>query len=313
MILVRIYKLNYMPQISFLSLQTVCVPSEKRSSPSEDESDELNEYRSDDVHDKVFRNVLKQAYNMYRLFEGTFISTAADELEIADAVPKKLIMKLNQFYSKVLPIAICMISFIRLSLQYLLTLNLPNCDILDIFRSVQYLPLDQFLFLRTNNFIQMIESTFPAIKHCIFLYNDQLVWLVIDDVLVHQQYFLCPICRSEVNPTDLYSIYEYLVGTLFPTVIESEVNDGGTILRNAFAQDSSHHSAFVTGPGTAMPVAPNVYIFNDDTCVKYQLIVYRAERSTLCMFIEGNRSECAKLLCVGNSFDSDFVQILQNL
>lgn len=99
--------------------------------------------------------------------------------------------------------------------------------------------------------------------------------------------------RSEINPTDLYSIYEYLVGTLFPTVIESEVSDGGAVLRNAFAQDSSHHGAFVTGPATASQVTPNVYIFNDETCVKYQLIVYRAERSTLCMFIEGRRSRRA--------------------
>lgn len=134
---------------------------------------------------------------MYRLFEGTFISTAADELAVADAVPTKLIMKLDQFYSKVLPLAKFMILIIRLPLQYLLTLNLPSCDILDIFRSVQYLPLDQFLFLRTNNFIQMIESTFPAIKHCIFLYNDQLVWLVINDVNVLEPlYFLC-ICFQE--------------------------------------------------------------------------------------------------------------------
>lgn len=120
----------------------------------------------------------------------------------------------------------------------------------------------------------MIESTFPAIKHCIFLYNDQLVW-------------------SEINPTDLYSIYEYLVGILFPTVIESEVSNGGTVLRNAFGLDSSPHGAFVTGPATTHPVAPNVYIFNNETCVKYQLIVYRAERSTLCMFIEGKRSRRA--------------------
>lgn len=43
---------------------------------------------------------------MYRLFEGTFVSTAADELEVSDAVPTKLIMKLNQFYSKVISLAI---------------------------------------------------------------------------------------------------------------------------------------------------------------------------------------------------------------
>lgn len=60
--------------------------------------------------------------------------------------------------------------------QYVPTLKTRNCDILDICRSIQYLPLNKYQFLRVHNFIQMIESTFNAIKHCIFLFNEQLVW-----------------------------------------------------------------------------------------------------------------------------------------
>lgn len=61
-------------------------------------------------------------------------------------------------------------------LQHLETMKLRNCDILDIVRSVQYMPLNKFQFLRIHNFVQNIESTFPSIKHCIFLFNEQLIW-----------------------------------------------------------------------------------------------------------------------------------------
>lgn len=60
------------------------------------------------------------------------------------------------------------------------TLRTRNCDILDICRSVQYLPLNKYQFLRVHNFIQMIESTFVPINHCIFLFNEQLVWWVMN-------------------------------------------------------------------------------------------------------------------------------------
>lgn len=133
----------------FCHHQTINVPYEKKTKENEVE---YNEYKCDDVHDKIFRNVLKQSYNMFRLFHGSFE-------DVADDAPTKIIDQLAQFYAK-----------------YLLTIKLTNCDILDVFRSVQYLALDQFLFLRTNNFIQMIESTFATIKHCIFLHNDRLVW-----------------------------------------------------------------------------------------------------------------------------------------
>lgn len=57
-------------------------------------------------------------------------------------------------------------------------MKLRNCDILDIVRSVQYMPLNKLQFLRIHNFVQNIESTFPSIKHCIVLFNEQLVWYV---------------------------------------------------------------------------------------------------------------------------------------
>lgn len=58
------------PHGDIFTFQTINVPSERKSR----ENTEYNEYKGDDVHDKVFQQVLKQSYSMFRLFTGTFRS-----------------------------------------------------------------------------------------------------------------------------------------------------------------------------------------------------------------------------------------------
>lgn len=121
----------------------------------------------------------------------------------------------------------------------------------------------------------MVESTFPTIKHCIFLFNEQLVW-------------------SEINPTDLYSIYEYLIGSLFPKITQNTL--GGVSLSrqssivSLSSVDTSHYGSFVTGPDKFPNTftVPKVNIFNDGKSVTYKLVIYQALSATLCMFLEGN-------------------------
>ena len=160
--------------------------------------------------------------------------------------------------------------------QYLSTMKLRNSDVLDIFRSVQYLPLNKFQFLRVHNFIQMIEASFKSIRHCIFLYNEQLIW-------------------SGINPSDLYSIYEYLTGTLFPKTWQMELQ-GGSMTRSfssSFDGTSSHYGQYLIGPDAVAEhwkKPPKLYIFNEGKCETYYMIVYSALSATLCLFVEGKWS-----------------------
>lgn len=60
---------------------------------------EYNEYKGDEVHDSIFQAVLKQSYNMVRLFMGTFqLNFIGDDLETKRI---NLISKLDRFYSHV--------------------------------------------------------------------------------------------------------------------------------------------------------------------------------------------------------------------
>lgn len=166
-------QLYYQPEPGYWMIMILNVPFLRKTR----ETGDYNEYHGDDVHDTIYQAVLKQSYRMFRLFHGTFESNLkpGDDL---DALAN-LIGILEQFYFK-----------------YILHLKLKDCDVLDAFGSVQYLPLNQLLFLRVQNFINMIEATFEPIRQCIFLYEDQIVW-------------------SGINPNDLYTIYEYLNGPMF--------------------------------------------------------------------------------------------------
>ncbi|XP_055607703.1 vacuolar fusion protein CCZ1 homolog isoform X2 [Uranotaenia lowii] len=172
-------QLYHQPEPGYWMIMILSVPFERKTRDSGD----YNEYHGDEIHDTIYQAVLKQSYQMFRLFHGTFESNLkpGDDL---DAVAN-LIGILEQFYGK-----------------YINNLKLRDCDILDALGSVQYLPLNQLLFLRVQNFINMIEATFEPIKHCIFLYDDHVIW-------------------SGVSPKNLYTIYEYLNSPM----IRPESND----------------------------------------------------------------------------------------
>ncbi|XP_058463805.1 vacuolar fusion protein CCZ1 homolog [Malaya genurostris] len=173
-------QLYYQPEPSYWMVMILNVPFERKTRDTGD----YNEYHGDDIHDTIYRAVLKHSYRMFHLFNGTFASNlkAGEDL---DAIAN-LIGQLEEFYGK-----------------YILQLKLKDCDVLDALGSVQYLPLNQLLFLRVQNFINMIEATFEPIKHCIFLYDQHIIW-------------------SGINPVDLYTIYDHLNGTVLSNSIGQE-------------------------------------------------------------------------------------------
>lgn len=64
----------------------------------------------------------------------------------------------------------------RLSLQYLVTLKLAQCDILDVYNGISWLPLDKHMYLRIQCLMNRLEAKYPQIQYTAFLSNDYLVW-----------------------------------------------------------------------------------------------------------------------------------------
>uniref|UniRef100_A0A182J4K2 CCZ1/INTU/HSP4 first Longin domain-containing protein n=1 Tax=Anopheles atroparvus TaxID=41427 RepID=A0A182J4K2_ANOAO len=181
----------FQPEPGYWMIMTLNVPFERKTR----ESGDYNEYHGDTIHDTIFQSVLRQSYRMFRMFHGTFQDNLRPNEEL-DA-QTNLIGQLEAFYQ-----------------IYILHLQMKKCDVVDAFGSVQYLPLNQLLFLRVQNFINMIEATFAPIKHCIFLYSDQVVW-------------------SGLNPTDLYTLYEYFHSPMY----------------DHFAKTKTVHPTYVTEKG----------------------------------------------------------------
>lgn len=171
--------------------------------------------------------------------------------------------------------------------QYLNSLRLDRCCILDVFRSLHYLPVDRLLFLQVYTFIEIIRSRFPAIRHCILLYDEQLVW-------------------SELRPQDMYAVYEYLTTHVFPHTVQSIERSGSALDAH---QQHLHYGAFVTAPLKFQNsvAIPKVHVYDDDddndatkdtpsgasdsarseqTCKIYDLVVYRSGGTAIGMFFD---------------------------
>lgn len=157
---------------------------------------------------------------------------------------------------------------------YIQGLKLANADILNIFSGIQYLPLDKQTFLKVQCFVNSLESTYRIIQYTSFLYNDYLIW-------------------SGAEPTDMQVVYQYLINTLLPANIETELQ-GGSMPRNSPSPFAAlRHGRFITGPSNlklakTVGKVPKVYLFASGESEGFHLVVYRVLGATICLFIKGD-------------------------
>ncbi|KAJ6642477.1 Vacuolar fusion protein CCZ1 like [Pseudolycoriella hygida] len=245
-------QLYYEPEPNFWMIMTINAPYDTKQK----DSIEYNEYRGDEVNEKVYRSVLKQSYRMFRLFCGTFQSHIASGEHSSD-VPHELINKIKDFY-----------------VEYIRTMRLEVNNIFDIFCSTQHLPLNDLLFLRVHNFIQLIQTSFPMVVHCVLFCNEHVVCAQ----------------TSDVNPKDLHSINEYMHSTFFAKLHQSQSN------LCSFARGSLADLLETTDFSGVNRVVPIIHIYNENTVRKFQLIVYRLLDAVICFLVDES-TEITKEIC----------------
>ncbi|XP_067642883.1 vacuolar fusion protein CCZ1 homolog [Eurosta solidaginis] len=236
-------QLFYQPERGYWMVMVLNVPKEVKSK----DGIEVPEYRGTEVQDRIYRTLLHQCYNMYRLSWGTFQS-CMPLTDMEDVIGlKKLKEKLSKFFN-----------------EYLKLLRIPVCDVLSFLHSIQYLPLEQNLFLRTHNFINMIRETFPIINEAMLLYDDRII------------------CSGRIEPNELCSLNQYLVN-LFAPKCDSGTRSGQPETPGA---DKYQSGAFVTGPESEEnTILPKIYLYLNDTLCGYYLIIYRIFNASLCLLI----------------------------
>lgn len=130
---------------------------------------------------------------------------------------------------------------------------------INAFRSIQYLPLEQQLFLRIHNFVNSVESMYPVIKHCVVLHKERIIW-------------------SGLKPDHLYTFNEYLSRTLMPSINE----DFLTMAVNGMTDNSR----FVVGPGRCERKPISMFIYNDqDQRQEFKMIVFNAKNIICCLLL----------------------------
>lgn len=90
--------------------------------------------------------------------------------------------------------------FLCVFFQYLQTLHLQSCDLLDIFGGISFFPLDKMTYLKIQSFVNRVEESLSLIKYTAFLYNDQLIWYRPSTLLGMILNIVCSQCLYPSNP-----------------------------------------------------------------------------------------------------------------
>jgi len=107
-----------------------------------------------EVKDDVLQALLRQAYALFRLFNGTFESV------INSFSVKTLRDKMELFFPR-----------------YVEKLDIGASNCFDTLDGIQFLPVDKETYLLIQCFVNLTENGFSKqIKHIAFLYEDHLVW-----------------------------------------------------------------------------------------------------------------------------------------
>jgi hypothetical protein len=59
---------------------------------------------------------------------------------------------------------------------------MEDADLADAFLGIQFLPLDKLSFLKVRSLVHNVEQIFPCVQSTTILYQDQIVWYLIENI-----------------------------------------------------------------------------------------------------------------------------------
>ena len=255
------------PEGSYWIVMTLSIPYLEKTV----KDNKVVEYFTDDVQDNIIEALLQQSYDMFVLFNGlfSFINNKFGLPALKD--------RFEFFYTR-----------------YLQTLNFGQLDLLDVYQGVHYLPLDKIDFLKVQCFSNLVENTFPCVKHVCVLHQDQLLW-------------------STLNKNNMRILYKYLTTSLFPASNECDGDGGGVPSPCPAATGQSQYNSsqfpnpgrFLTAPlemvspaNTIPKRSPRVFLDVDNETCEMNLLVYKTFNLVVCLMVDLhalNSDLCAKI------------------
>jgi hypothetical protein len=198
--------------------------------------------------------MLKQSF-VFRFFMGPFEQVLASE----DGDVDRFKFVVDSFFSK-----------------FVHTIKPAQAGIHDLFRAIQFLSLEPTAFLNVQCFVNRLEDEFPVVERAVFFHQGNVVW-------------------SELQQQDTRLLYYYLVDSLFPSSCVSPDEAAAATAAAGRSPFGGHQGRFLTGGPQAQVASladldfkiPSVFLEGGSS--EYQMIVYHALGSSVCMFVPAIR------------------------
>lgn len=108
-------------------------------------------------------------------------------------------------------------------------MRIADCDIIDVFEGMMFLPLDKKTYLHAQSFMNMFQCKFgEQVHYSMLLMNNHLVWYVYFILYFRlmnycvSNFNCCCADRSNIDTVELRTIYRYLITNLLSAYVNKD-------------------------------------------------------------------------------------------
>lgn len=167
---------------SFWSTMVITEPYSLHKSNDENNT-QITEYHHNEIDDHYFKMKSANIYQYFRLLNGPI------EM-LCEANDRSRFIELCTYFFD----------------NYIPHLELATLNLIELYSSIQYLPLSNVTFMAVQSLVNCVQATdVNKIKSYLFLYNDQLV-------------------TSSMSLVDTQILYNYLTNIILPEAVKEEIN-----------------------------------------------------------------------------------------
>ncbi|XP_055349316.1 vacuolar fusion protein CCZ1 homolog isoform X2 [Paramacrobiotus metropolitanus] len=231
------------------------------------DNDDIERTRDEQPQEDTYYKILTRLYKMYNLLHGQLSS------DMSEQGIKNLKPRLARFFG-----------------NYFSKFTFGQYDMLHRFEAMSYLPMDRNVFLNVQNMINTLCIQFTNVKHALLLYWDLVVWNDLDLQLAQ-------------------TVAQYVSGFVFPDQVDRERHAIHSSSVSAQLPQSAAHlgrfcSVGMLHSGDSDTHVASAFLTDADTdeLVRYDLAIYNASGTTLCLFLQDVVGSNAELLRRLDSF-----------
>jgi hypothetical protein len=250
-------------------------------------------YHDDHISNPIYMSVLKQSYNLYKLFHGTL------KQSLNDIGQMKLKENLKLYFD-----------------DYIETkLNIQDSDIMNTFNGIHFMSLDRCMYLKIQCLLNFMEEKIPLVNKTVVMHNDQVIWsgLEQEDIASIYTHLKELVCSNLSNPL-AHSQPDNAAKFLASSKTKKTPLDTAASFRENFPTATTSDSNPVNYNETEAAYYVFDKVFLGKSLEQYYLIPYNLSKLTFFIFIRVNETFKLSLLKqIDEILGSNMVGILDEI